>query len=105
MLTFLVLIAVVALSMVLLAHFLGREDRSQPAPAPLPEVAAPEQTGLGEPEWKVVMREQCEPINCPNLKGQPRQPGREPGCQVCASLFLARYGERLVKSQREGRNR
>ncbi len=104
MLTLLVLVAVAALSLLLLARLLGREERDAP-PAAATEAATPEQTGLGEPEWAVVMREQCMPINCPNLKGNPRRPGKEPGCQVCAAMFLERYGERLLKEQREGRNR
>ena len=105
MITFLILLTVLALSMVLLARALGRMDRNVAPPVPVEESSAPEQTGLGDPEWNIVIRHQCEPINCPNLKGNPRQPGKEPGCQVCAALFLGRYGERLLNEQREGRNR
>ncbi|MBI3944653.1 MAG: hypothetical protein HY321_01925 [Armatimonadetes bacterium] len=105
MLILLVLVAVVALSMVFLARQLGRAERDPQPPAQPVETAAPEQTGLGEPEWEVVIRGQCRPLDCPNFKGNPRQPGKEPGCQVCAALFLEQYGERLLRSQREGRNR
>lgn len=106
MLTFLVLVAIVAASLMLLAHFLGREERNLFPPAASAETpVSSEQVGLGDPEWKVVMRGQCQPIHCPNLRGNPPRPGKEPGCQVCASLFLERYGERLLKQQREGRNR
>lgn len=104
MVTFLMLMVVLALSMVLLAYFLGRVERNTAPPA-AEEATVPEQTGMGEPEWNVVIRAQCLPRNCPNLKGSPPQPGKEPGCQVCASLFLERYGERLLREQREGRNR
>ncbi|NLC56447.1 MAG: hypothetical protein GX774_06400 [Armatimonadetes bacterium] len=105
MVTFVVLIVVLALSMVLLAHFLGRAERDAVPPPAAEESTSPEQTGLGEPEWNVVIQKQCLPTNCPNLKGSPPQPGKEPGCQVCASMFLERYGERLLRQQREGRNR
>jgi len=105
MLSFLVLVAVMAVSMVLLARFLYREERRTPPPAAAAPASEPEQVGLGEPEWRVVMREQCLPIQCPDLKGSPPRPGKEPGCQVCAALFLQRYGERILKPQREQRNR
>jgi hypothetical protein len=105
MLTFVVLIAVAVVSMVMLARLLGRVERDATPPVPVAETPVPEQTEFGEPEWGVVMREQCLPLNCPNLRGNPKRPGKEPGCQVCAAMFLERFGERLLKSQREGRNR
>lgn len=106
MLTLVVLVVLVAAGMLLLAHFLGREDKDVSPPTVMEEEGTvPEQTGLGDPEWKIVIRGQCEPLNCPNFKGNPRRPGKEPGCQVCAALFLEQYGKRLIKSQREGRNR
>ncbi|MDH7568788.1 MAG: hypothetical protein QHJ73_04300 [Armatimonadota bacterium] len=104
MLVLLVLGAVAVLGVAALLWLLRWSERWRQPSTPVGEGLDPEQTALDEVEWRLVVRGLCRPRRCPNLARLLRGTGREAGCEVCAALFLERYGERILKPRRQGRH-